>query len=208
MIFWWPSDDLVTFWWPSGDLLMTILLPSGGLLMTFWWPSRDLLMTFHFRGWKPGLRLAHSSLVHIFVYLLTTLHALVTHTHTHCQVLTAGMCRSRAFRAFLETLKELHVTNGILLDTTVSLELIWDQLVQVNPDQAATSGSAERSRLGSVLKRAFSLLTSRGRLLWMQKQVSLHRSLWENHSTSHLIYSLSKHCQHEFMSQSDHDVII
>jgi len=43
------------------------------------------------------------------------------------------------------------------------------------------------------LKRAFCLMASRGRLLWF------YRSLSESESTSHLIYSPSKHCKHEFM---------
>jgi len=47
----------------------------------------------------------------------------------------------------------------------------------------------------SCVKAAFSLLTTRGRLLW------LYRSLY-NDSTPLLMYSLSKHCKHEFMSQS------
>ena len=49
------------------------------------------------------------------------------------------------------------------------------------------------------LKLAFFLIASRGRLLWLQKEVWLYRSLWENDPTSHLIYYLSKHCKHEFM---------
>jgi len=46
----------------------------------------------------------------------------------------------------------------------------------------------------SCVNAAFSLLTTRG-LLW------LYRSLY-NDSTSLLMFSLSKHCKHEFMSQS------
>jgi len=49
------------------------------------------------------------------------------------------------------------------------------------------------------LELAFSLLAIRGRLLWLRKDVWLYRSIWENDSTSLLIYSLSKHCKHECM---------
>ena len=49
------------------------------------------------------------------------------------------------------------------------------------------------------LKLAFFLTASRGRLLWLQKEVWLYRSLWENDPTSHFIYYLSKHCKLEFM---------
>jgi len=60
----------------------------------------------------------------------------------------------------------------------------------------------QHSLLKSEANASFSLITSRGRLLWLQKEVCFYRSLWENDSTSHLIYSLSNIVNTSLWSQS------
>ena len=45
-------------------------------------------------------------------------------------------------------------------------------------------------------------IASRRQLHWFQKEVWLHRSLWENDPTYHLIYYLSKQFSNEFICQS------
>lgn len=49
------------------------------------------------------------------------------------------------------------------------------------------------------LKPAFFLTARRGRLIWLQKQICLYESLWENISTYLLTHSLENHFTVKFM---------
>lgn len=61
-------------------------------------------------------------------------------------------------------------------------------------DQTATYVFKEGSQCGSAL----SIQTNDHRfLLWLQKEVWMHRSRRENDTTFHLIYYLNKHCEHD-----------